>query len=237
VLAEKTVDYLWMRDNLAVHGDGQTHYYHQGPVFEGDAWDPAETQNLKDKGAVKGTAVADLCTLVGGVSEGDEVVLVAIDGWHARFACDNIAAPPAAQGVIALCWYCGEGASEGEKFGTGYPGNDAFNSALQIVFMTEQPNRDGKHVFGNQDMRTSLPQTKYQYFYDGQYPSTNGLSGKWISEVRIYSGGAPADLVIAPHGNSEPTKAAGLSPWLATIMGVTGVALVGWYVWARRKTT
>ena len=62
VLAERTVSYMWMKDNLAVHGDGKTHYYHQGPVFEGDSWDPGETQNLKDKGAVMGTAVDELLT-------------------------------------------------------------------------------------------------------------------------------------------------------------------------------
>ena len=47
VLEERTVDYEWMRDNLTPYGDGKTHYYHQGPVFEGDRWDPGETINLK----------------------------------------------------------------------------------------------------------------------------------------------------------------------------------------------
>jgi hypothetical protein len=45
-----------MEANLPVQGDGATHYYHQGPVFEGDKWDPEETANLKDKGAVMGAA-------------------------------------------------------------------------------------------------------------------------------------------------------------------------------------
>ncbi|NLE76868.1 MAG: argininosuccinate synthase, partial [Chloroflexi bacterium] len=79
VLAERTVSYEWMKGNLPVHGDGVTHYFHQGPVFEGDMWDAAETQNLKDKGAVMGTAVRDLCDLVGGMAPGDEVSLVAVD--------------------------------------------------------------------------------------------------------------------------------------------------------------
>ncbi|HON41032.1 MAG TPA: argininosuccinate synthase, partial [Methanoculleus sp.] len=39
VLNETTVDYRWMEENLPVLGDGVTHYYHQGPVFEGDKWD------------------------------------------------------------------------------------------------------------------------------------------------------------------------------------------------------
>ncbi len=34
VLQETTVDYRWMEENLPVLGDGETHYYHQGPVFD-----------------------------------------------------------------------------------------------------------------------------------------------------------------------------------------------------------
>ncbi len=36
ILNETTVTYEWMEGNLPVYGDGVTHYYHQGPVFEGD---------------------------------------------------------------------------------------------------------------------------------------------------------------------------------------------------------
>ena len=67
VLSEKTVTYQWMERNLPVQGDGNTHYYLQGPVFEGDMWDPQETTNFKDKGAVKGTDIKDICELVGGM--------------------------------------------------------------------------------------------------------------------------------------------------------------------------
>ncbi|MDY6931541.1 MAG: hypothetical protein SVJ22_06485, partial [Halobacteriota archaeon] len=38
ILDETTVNYTWMEANLPVHGDGSTHYYYQGPVFE-DAWE------------------------------------------------------------------------------------------------------------------------------------------------------------------------------------------------------
>jgi len=36
VMNETTVTYEWMEANLPVHGDGITHYYHQGPVFSED---------------------------------------------------------------------------------------------------------------------------------------------------------------------------------------------------------
>ncbi len=37
-----------------IQGDGTTHYFTQGPTFDpDDVWNPAETLNLKDKGALK----------------------------------------------------------------------------------------------------------------------------------------------------------------------------------------
>ncbi|NLW75233.1 MAG: argininosuccinate synthase, partial [Methanomicrobiales archaeon] len=58
---EQVLDYKWMEQNLPVVGDGITHYYHQGPVFQGDPWNPNESLNLRDMGAIKGTSVRDIC--------------------------------------------------------------------------------------------------------------------------------------------------------------------------------
>ena len=71
LLNSTTVDYQWMEENLPVVGNGYTHYYLQGPVFEGDVWDPTESINVesKDMGDLKGTSVKDLCELVGGAGE------------------------------------------------------------------------------------------------------------------------------------------------------------------------
>ena len=78
VLKETTVDYQWMEDNLDIYGDGETEYYHQGPIFEDewlavhpgetyDFWDENETVNYlgKNKGCPMGTDIKDLCNLVG----------------------------------------------------------------------------------------------------------------------------------------------------------------------------
>ena len=57
ILAERTVDYKWLMDpaNIDVMGDGETHYYHQGPVFIDDPddeteqmlrWNPEEDTNV-----------------------------------------------------------------------------------------------------------------------------------------------------------------------------------------------
>jgi Oxidoreductase molybdopterin binding domain len=229
VLVERTVSYEWMQQMLKVYGDGKTHYYHQGPIFEGDVWDPEEIHNLKDKGAVKGTSIKDLCDMAGGMSNGDKVMLVAVDGWHAEFGYSNIYEPEERQGIMTLCWYNGGYAQE-DQYGQGYPGNNTFDSAIQLVFMTSFPNQEGKFVFGNSDMKLALPQEKYQHFYGGQFPSTNGLAGKWIAEVRIYSGGIPSDVKIdyttsnyPPSDSGDISGNFGSIPWLPVTLGIFGI--------------
>jgi hypothetical protein len=224
VAAEVTKTYEWLRDNLPVQGDGVTHYYHQGPVFEGDMWDPGETENLKDKGAVMGTALKDLGELVGGMSPGSEIMLKAVDGWHTEFAYENIYEPLERQGVITLCWYNGEDALSGERYGEGYPGENAYHTAMQIVFLAGTTNPEGKYVFGNSDMRVCLPDEKYQHFYEG-LPSTNGLSGKWIEEVAIFGGEAPVKsgekLTAGPADGDT-----GGFPLIPVILGIAGLIII-----------
>jgi hypothetical protein len=235
VLAETTKTYEWLRDNLPQQGDGETHYYHQGPIFEGDMWDPSETQNLKDKGAVKGTAFKDLCELVGGMSPGNEIMLRAVDGWHTEFAYENIYEPRDEQGIITLCWYNGEDALFGERYGEGYPGS--YYTAMQIVFLAGTTNTNGEYVFGNSDMRICLPDEKYQHFYEG-LPSTNGLSGKWICEVAIFSGEAPVKPgeKLTAEPTNEDSSQLSLIP---IIIGVAGVIIIGGslFILLRRKVS
>ncbi len=209
VIGYQTVDYQWMKDNLPPHGDGVTHYYHQGPIFEGDVWDVEEVNNLKDKGAVMGTDVRDLCELIGGMSPGEEIRFSAADGWHTEFGYANIYEPLDRQGPIVLCWYNGEDALSGERYGEGYPGKSGYHTAMQMVFMAGTTNPKGKYVFGNEDMRVCLSEEKYQHFYEG-LPSTNGLSGKWISRIEIFSDEpVPAGTVttLADITGSEPGPA------------------------------
>jgi hypothetical protein len=222
VLAETTQTYEWLRDNLPHQGDGKTHYYHQGPIFEGDMWDPSETQNLKDKGAVMGTALIDLCELVDGMSPGNEIMLRAVDGYHEEFAYDNIYEPRLEQGNITLCWYNGEDALFGERYGEGYPGS--YYTAMQIVFLAGTTNVNGSYVFGNSDMKVCLPNEKYQHFYEG-LPSTNGLSGKWICEVAIFSGEAP--VTPGEKLTAEPTdEESSQLPLIPIGIGVAGVIII-----------
>lgn len=240
IIAQTTVSYRWMEENLPVYGDGVTQYYHQGPVFEEDVWDTSRTQNLKNKGAVMGTSVRDLCELVGGMVPGDEVRLVAVDGWSTRFAYENIYEPLDRQGTIVLCWFKGEDPISVDRYGTGYPGVDAYNSAIQVVFMSGIENADGQYVFGNDDMRVCLPEEEYQHFYQG-LPSTNGLSGKWITRVQVLSQEEATSVnPIPPDDEDRDTiekRTDSLEPlmWVVLGCGVAGIVLVSLAVHRLRR--
>jgi len=198
VLNETTVDYHWMEANLPVEGDGKTHYYHQGPVFtelKEDQWDSKETTNFKDMGAVKGTAVRNLCDLLGGMAPCDEVMVKSGDGYHVEFPYANIYKSDPHQGTITVCWFNGEESGIGERQGTGYPPD--YHVGMRLVFFADNStNSAGKNVFGNQDMREVMP-AETIHLFDNLYPSTSGYTVKWVDEVRIYSGGynGSADLL------------------------------------------
>lgn len=231
VVEEETVTYQWMEKNLPKCGDGSTHYYHQGPTFDPDnLWDPNETVNLKDKGAVMGTSVKDLCDLVGGMGPEDEVMLRASDNWTIKFKYANVYEPEDRQGTIVLCWYNGEEAKEGERYGEGYPSNSGYRTAFQIVIMAGTVNAEGKHVFGNSDMQAVMPPEEgYSHFYhdsEGFWPSTNGLSGKYIDGIFIYPAGTAPE--IPDNGqHAAPADSSSGVPWLAIGLGAAGLLLVG----------
>jgi hypothetical protein len=190
VTDERPVDFRWMEANLPVLGDGVTHYYHQGPVFADDKearWDPAETTNFKDEGAVRCTDLKDLAGLVGGMEPKDEVMVHAIDGYHVEFRYLNVVTPDPRQGPIGICWFNGEEAAIGERQGVGYP--PGYHAGMRLVFFADtSTNEEGKHVFGNSDMRAVMPPDAIHLF-DNLYPSTSGYGVKWIDEIRVYRGG------------------------------------------------
>ena len=223
VLNETDVTYEWMEANLPVQGDGVTHYYHHGPVFEGDKWDKNETANFKDKGAVKGTDVMDLCNLVGGMSPGDDVMIHSYDGYHVEFGYTSVYEPEARQGPMVLCWYNGNDTKVGERQGVGYPPD--YYTGMRLVFFADNSiNPEGKHVFGNWDMHELLP-AKCQHFYE-LYPSTNGFTVKWVDELRVYSGGYTDDEggPAKSMPESKPSSAQGFN----AIPAIAGLLLVAY---------
>ena len=226
VLNTTTVDCRWLEANLPVLGDGVTHYYHQGPVFEGDKWDPNETVNFKDRGALKGTDVASICGLVGGLAPGDEAMIAAVDGYNVVYGYETLVRPLARQGPLVVAWYNGDDVASGETQGTGYPPD--FYTGMRLVFFADtSTNPEGLHVFGTEDMRVTLPENA-QYFYSDLLPSTSGISVKWISEVRVYRGGYAGDrhAPVKSLADANATTAAP-SPSPTTAGGLVPLALGG----------
>jgi len=237
VTAERTVDYRWLEANLPVLGNGVTHYHQQGPVFaeEKEArWDPNETTNFKDRGAVKCTDLADLAGLVGGMEPGDDGMVHAVDGYHVEFGYPNVVTPDPRQGPIGICWFNGEEVEVGERQGVGYPPD--YHAGMRLVFLADtSTNSDGKHVFGNSDMRAVMP-AEAVYLFDNLYPSTSGYSVKWVDEVRVYRGGYTGvkNAVVkslADPGGTDPASAGTAAPrtvlpWLLPLAAAAGAALL-----------
>ena len=235
VVNETTVDYLWMEANLPVQGDGVTHYYMQGPVFNEsmDKWDPEETTNFKDKGAVRGTDIADLCDLVGGMGLNDTVTICAVDGYCLNFSYENVYEPQDRQGPIVLSWYTVENGSLGQNQESGYP--PRYFGAMEIAFMPRTTNADGLYVFGNWDMHECLPD-EAQHFYSELYPSTNGLSVKWVNEIAVYPEGAPIPSQPADDdGSSSNNRSSTFTIWLSIGIAVIILLFIAILVMRRKR--
>ncbi|WP_235809569.1 NosD domain-containing protein [Methanofollis ethanolicus] len=186
LIAQETVDYHWMEENLPVQGDGVTHYYHQGPELgekdEDLRWDRAESGNIpeKDYHAVKGTDVRDLCELVGGMNPGDTVTIKAEDGMYKNFGYRNVYDPDPRQGPMVITWW---------RPDLGHVPT-YFEGMRLIFFADDSTNPWGWHVFGNWDMHECMDEKYWHYYISGkvdEYPATTGLSVKYIDRVIIHS--------------------------------------------------
>jgi hypothetical protein len=181
--------------SVPVQGDGVTHYYTQGPTFvPTNIWDPDETLNLKDKGALKGTDIKDLCALVGGANPGDTIKPVASDGYgNDEFPWENVYNPDSRQGKMVICWFNANVVDEdtGETLTPGYVPN--YSKGMLLAFFAQTQNAAGKYVFGHQDMHDCLPEANWHWYSSGStnYASTNGLYAKYVAEIKIYSSPAP----------------------------------------------
>jgi hypothetical protein len=195
ILNETTVNYSWMRGHLPVQGDGTTHYYHQGPVFVDDPdegreqelrWNPEEDTNVleKDMGAVKGTDLRDLCDLAGGITEGEWVRIKASDGFSKDFAYRNIYNPSSNQGKMVITWYVDGLADYPAR---SYP-DTGYTDGMRLVFFADtSTNPWGEHAFGNYDWHESADSEYWYYYWSGseKYPTTTGLSIKYVSEIDL----------------------------------------------------
>jgi hypothetical protein len=204
ILNELTINYSQMESQLPVQGDGIATYYHQGPTFDGNnLWDPDETLNLKTKGAPKGTDLKDLCGMVGGMSPGDTVRVTAIDGFSKTFDYANVYNPAPRQGKIVITWYSDM---------DGYV--PTWEDGMLLTFFAQTTNAAGQYVFGNEDMRLTLPEERWHYF--DIYPSSNGFAVKNINRIAIFS---------ASSGEGPQRQRAELSVSATVVMPEVGISL------------
>ena len=217
ILSQATVDYQTLEATLPVQGDGVVHQYLQGPVFEGDIWDPEERANIKDWGANKGTDLKDLCVLVGGMYPGDTVEVKASDGLGKTYDYSNVCMPDPRQGKVVICWW---------NNGIYVP---SWPDGMRLVFFAETMNPDGLYVFGNWDQHECMPQNRW-YYYNGEYPTTTGHSVKYINRVNIYSNlPATFNLTISSNGDGATTPLAGSSPFAqGAQVTISAVPASGW---------
>jgi hypothetical protein len=197
---------------LPIYGDGVTHYYFQGPTFDSaNMWDPGEMVNIdsRDYGACKGNDVKDLCEMLpnGGASPGDEIVIKASDGFTKTFDYEDAYTPEPAQGKMIITWYT-TGGADGIS---GYVTDGSYSTGMRLIFFAETLNPDGKHVFGNWDMHETLGESRWHYYYsDGtMWPSSSGLSVKYVSDIIIYSSEEPEPT---PTPTSTPTATPTATP-------------------------
>lgn len=226
ILAEKTIDYLWMEQHLPVMGDGVTHYYHQGPVFVDDPdpvkeeqlrWNPAEDKNVqeKDMGALKGTRLQDITDLAGGMTPGDAVLVRASDGFSRTYGYENVYNPSSRQGPIVITWY---------RADEGYVPN--YTTGMRLVFFADNgTNPYGLHAFGNQDWHDSASPGYWYYYIQGneRYPTTTGLSVQSVSDITILRNTTSGNAAARATGSS-----AGIGPWTILIPFGLLVFISGW---------
>jgi hypothetical protein len=191
---------------LPIYGDGVTKYYCQGPTFNlSNMWDsgippeppPGETVNVASRnyGAAKGNDVKDLCEMLstGGASPGDVIKIKAPDGFSKSFDYEDVYTPEPKQGKLIITWYtkdAGDGLA-GERYVT----DGSYTTGMRLLFFAETLSPEGKHVFGNWDMHETLAQNRWHYYYDGTFwPSSSGLSVKWVSDIIIYSSISAGDV-------------------------------------------
>jgi len=197
ILFQETIDYTAMQGNFTVQGNGTTHYWLEGPNYPwsgyNDLWDANETENLKDKGAVKGTDLKDLCMWAGetdGLGNSTDTIKVsAPDGFYTTLPYANVYNPPAVQGPAVICWW-----TNGD-----YTGQGAFTQGMRLYFFAQTQNAAGNYVYGDYDMGQTMP-AAYQYFNWANatgyplaaYPSTDGLATKYVSNIDIYTTEVPS---------------------------------------------
>ena len=107
---------------------------------------------------------------------------------------------------------------------------------MRLAFLADNStNAEGLHVFGNNDMRETMPE-KSVYFYEGLYPSTSGLTVKWISEIRIYENGYKGEQGVLAKSMATRTPPPTPTSVPGPASAFAGLGLLGLGLISRRRS-
>jgi hypothetical protein len=176
ILRQKTLSLTELKA-LPVLNDEGIQYYHQGPTFDAaDLWDTTETVNLKDMGTPQGTSLLYRCGLVGGAPAGSVIQVKASDNFNKQYAADDLSACPTPElhqslpGIMKLLE---------AMFPRMIPGCVSFSWMKIPTLMVST-------FFGHWDMHENM-QEAYWHYYDGEWPSSSGLSVQNVDRINIYT--------------------------------------------------
>ena len=153
---------------------------YQGPVFT------ADNENWKEAHTYSGALIRDLLSVVGRMSEGDRLAVVATDGYYKEIPYEALyGSTPAGDAILALT-------KDGES---------TAEDAPILVFLPEDER------FSNDDMLIAFGED-LSHYYSGR-PSTTGLMVKDVAYLIVnYDGGALPErttvgesTVLTPGGN------------------------------------
>mgnify|MGYP001479804332 CR=1 FL=1 len=130
--------------------------------------------SMSDFGEQNGTYVRNITDQVGGMNAGDEIWVVASDGYKTYFNHTNVYAPHASQGEMILSW---------ENDTSTVP---TYENGIRLFFYTPDDLN-----FTNEDMRDSMASWYWRLVADkyspfGVFPSAMGLSSRTVSDLKIY---------------------------------------------------
>lgn len=179
--AERTVTRTWTEmQSLYPNVDSKGPVYMQGPTF--DSADPYGTagQNMILYYGHNGTYVRNLTDLVDGMAAGDEIFVKATDGMIRYFNYTNVYEPyndgTYSQGNMVLAWW--------DSVSGTVPG---YSEGIRLFFYTppESYGVADSLNFTLVEMRDSLAPW-YRYNYSGIWPSSKGLSVKYVNQLKIF---------------------------------------------------
>ena len=169
----KTLTLAQLQGLSAVYSNGPVCM--QGGIFNNttDVW-MYTSGSMACFGEQNGTYVRNITDNVSGMNPGDELRVVASDGYKTYFNYTNVYAPNSSQGEMILSW-------QNETHTV-----PDYADGIRLFFYTPSDLN-----FTNADMRDSMAPWYWRIvedkYYPGEYyPSAKGLSVKTVSELKIY---------------------------------------------------